>query len=49
MKFQIVEKSLYQKAFKKLSKNYRNIELDVKEFLKLINTEDELVAKQIKD
>jgi len=38
----VVEQDLYKKAVKKLSKNYRNIELDVKVFLKAINTKDDL-------
>ena len=41
-KYIVVEQDLYKKAVKKLSKNYRNIELDVKDFLKSINTKDEL-------
>jgi len=41
-KYIVVEQDLYKKAVKKLSKNYRNIELDVKDFLKSINTKDDL-------
>jgi len=41
-KYTLVEQYLYKKAIKKLSKNYRNIELDVKKFLKSINTKDDL-------
>lgn len=38
-RYTVVEQELYRKAFKKLSKIYRNIDLDI----------EELVAKQIGD
>ena len=41
-KYRVVEQDLYKKTVKKLSKNYRNIESDVKDFLKSINTKDDL-------
>ncbi len=41
-KYTVIEQELYQKAFKKLSKTYRNIDLDVKEFLHSINTKEDL-------
>ena len=41
-KYTVVEQELYKKALKKLSKTYRNIDLDVKDFLKSINTKDDL-------
>ena len=41
-KYKVVEQSLYQKAFKKLSKTYRNIDLDVDNFLKSINAKEDL-------
>jgi len=41
-KYTAIEQELYKKAVKKLSKNYRNIESDVKDFLKSINTKDDL-------
>ena len=41
-KYTVIEQDLYKKAVKKLSKNYRNIESDVKDFLKSINTKDDL-------
>ena len=42
MKLQIVEKVLYQKSFKKLSKHYKNINTDVNNFLNSINSKDDL-------
>jgi len=41
-KYTVIEQDLYKKAVKKLSKNYRNIESDVKDFLKSINTKNDL-------
>lgn len=41
-KYTVVEQELYKKAIKKLSKTYRNIDLDVKDFLKSINTKEDL-------
>ena len=41
-KYTVVEQDLYKKAVKKLSKNYRSIELDVEKFLKSINTKNDL-------
>ena len=41
-KYTVVEQELYKKALKKLSKTYRNIDLDIKEFLKSINTKEDL-------
>jgi len=42
MKLQIVEKVLYKKSFKKLSKNYKNINTDVDYFLNSIKSKDDL-------
>lgn len=42
MKLQIVEKILYKKSFKKLSKYYKNINNDVDNFLDSINSKDDL-------
>ncbi len=36
MKFQIVEKTLYQKSYKKLSKQYKNIQNDL-ELLEVVS------------
>jgi len=41
-KYTVVEQDLYKKAVRKLSKNYRNIESDVENFLKSINTKEDL-------
>lgn len=41
-KYTVVEQELYKKALKKLSKTYRNINLDIKDFLKSINTKEDL-------
>lgn len=41
-KYTVVEQELYKKALKKLSKTYRNIDLDIKNFLKSINTKEDL-------
>jgi len=41
-KYTVVEQELYKKALKKLSKTYRNIDLDVKDFLKSINKKEDL-------
>jgi len=40
--YTVVEQKLYQKALKKLSKTYRNIDLDIKDFLKSIKTKEDL-------
>lgn len=42
MKLQIVETTLYQKAVKKLFKNYKNIKNDVNIFLNSINSKENL-------
>jgi len=41
-KYTVIEQELYKKAIKKLSKIYRNIESDVKSFLKSINKKEDL-------
>jgi hypothetical protein len=41
-KYTVVEQELYKKAIKKLSKTYRHIDLDVKDFLESINTKEDL-------
>ena len=41
-KYTVVEQELYKKALKKLSKTYRNIDLDIQDFLKSINTKEDL-------
>ena len=41
-KYTVVEQELYKKALKKLSKAYRNVDLDIKDFLKSINTKEDL-------
>ena len=40
--FEIVEHTLYEKAFKKLSKRYRNIEKDIEDFLKNVKSSEDL-------
>jgi mRNA-degrading endonuclease RelE of RelBE toxin-antitoxin system len=42
MKLQIIEQPLYQKAFKKLSKQYKNINQDVDDFLDSIASKKDL-------
>ena len=42
MKLQIVEKTLYKKSLKKLSKHYKNIEKDIDNFLNSIKSKDDL-------
>ena len=42
MKLQIVEKTLYKKSLKKLSKHYKNIEADVDNFLNSITSKEDL-------
>ena len=37
-KYTVIEQDLYKKSLKKLSKTYRNIDLDIKDFLASINT-----------
>jgi len=40
-KFKVVEQALYQKAFKKLSKTYNNIDIDINNYLNsIVNKED---------
>jgi hypothetical protein len=41
-KYTVVEQELYKKAFKKLSKTYRNIDLSIKDFLQFISTKEDL-------
>jgi mRNA-degrading endonuclease RelE of RelBE toxin-antitoxin system len=41
-KFEIVEHALYEKAFKKLSKRYKNIENDIGDFLKNVKSSKDL-------
>ncbi len=41
-KYTVVEQELYKKALKRLSKTYRNIDLDIKDFLTSINTKEDL-------
>ncbi len=41
-KYTVVEQELYKKAVKKLSKTYRNIDLDIKDFLNSINSKEDL-------
>jgi len=41
-KYTVVEQELYKKAIKKLSKTYRNVDLDVKDFLKSLTTKEDL-------
>ena len=41
-KYTVVEQELYKKTLKKLSKSYINIDLDIQDFLKSINTKDDL-------
>ena len=42
MKFQVVEKTLYKKAYKKLSKQYKHIEADLEDFLQSITSKEDL-------
>jgi len=42
MKFNIVEKRLYSKSFKKLSKHYKNIQKDIDNFLNNIKSQEDL-------
>ncbi len=42
MKLQVVEKTLYKKSYKKLSKQYKNIGNDVDNFIDSINSRDDL-------
>ncbi len=42
MKLNIVEKRLYIKSFKKLSKHYKNIQKDIDNFLNNIKSQDDL-------
>ena len=41
-KYTVVEQELYKKTLKKLSKTYRNIDLDIKGFLTSIKTKEDL-------
>jgi len=40
--FQVIEQALYQKAYKKLSKSYKHIDVDVKNYLSSIESKDDL-------
>jgi mRNA-degrading endonuclease RelE of RelBE toxin-antitoxin system len=40
--YTVVEQELYKKTLKKLSKTYRNIDLDIKDFLTSIKTKEDL-------
>jgi mRNA-degrading endonuclease RelE of RelBE toxin-antitoxin system len=42
MKLQIVEKTLYKKSYKKLSKQYKNIQSDIDNFINSIHSKDDL-------
>jgi len=42
MKLQIVEKTLYKKSYKKLSKQYKNIQNDIDNFINSIHSKDDL-------
>jgi mRNA-degrading endonuclease RelE of RelBE toxin-antitoxin system len=42
MKLQIVEKTLYKKSYKKLSKQYKNIQNDIDSFINSIHSKDDL-------
>jgi len=42
MKLQIVEKTLYKKSYKKLSKQYKNIQNDIDSFFNSIHSKDDL-------
>jgi hypothetical protein len=41
-KYKVIEQELYQKAFKKLSKSYKHIGDDIKEYLLSIDSRDDL-------
>ena len=41
-KYIVVKQELYKKALKKLSRTYRNIDSDVQEYLKKINSKEDL-------
>jgi len=41
-KYTVVEQELYKKALKKLSKIYKNINSDIKRYLKTINSKEDL-------
>ncbi len=41
-KYTVVEQDLYKKSVKKLSKNYKNIETDIKNYLKSIKIQEDL-------
>ena len=41
-KYKVIEQSLYQKAFKKLSKTYKNIDSDIDTFLESIKVKEDL-------
>lgn len=40
--YKVTEQELYQKAFKKLSKSYKNIDKDIDKFLNSINSKEDL-------
>ena len=41
-KYTVIEQELYKKALKKLSKTYKNIDLDIQGFLKSVHTKQDL-------
>ena len=41
-KFTVIEQELYKKALKKLSKTYKNIDLNMQDYLKSIKTKEDL-------
>ena len=42
IKYKVIEQSLYQKSFKKLSKSYKNIHLDIDKYLESISSKEDL-------
>jgi len=42
MKLRVIEQELYQKAYKKLSKQYRHLQNDINTFLDSINSKEDL-------
>jgi len=40
--YKVIEQPLYQKAFKKLSKTYKNIDTDINNFLESVKEKDDL-------
>jgi len=45
-KYEIVEQELYLKAYKKLSKKYRNIATDLEEFFDSIKDENDITQEK---